>query len=200
MAKASNRARTREVLTSGGTEETDGWYTPTRVLDVVRKVGVIGLDPFWAPDCHVQPLLGLTKAQDGLKRDWLELVKWLVARHRLMETPIVFCNPPYSAMDVCSEKIVSEARRGCEVVSLVKAATDTEWFERMVWLSARAQCFVRGRLSHTNGKRVRSVTSIALPKGPATFASVLTYHGVRVRRFAVHAAQLGRLVVMNGGA
>lgn len=192
-------AKARATLTSSDTDE---WNTPNEVLDIVRKVGAIGLDPFFNRTCSTAPALGLTKADNSLERDWLGILQWAAtnpstaawrqrARLDFGEMPIAYSNPPYSIMEAVSVKVVTEARRGIEHISLVKAATETEWFDRLVWSSARAVLFFRGRLSHREAESAKT--------GPATFASVLAYHGVRTRRFAEAARPHGKIVLLNGG-
>ena len=181
-------AKARATLTSSDTDE---WNSPREIVDVVAQVGVIGLDPFFNATCHTSPIVGVTKKENSLQRDWSQLVRWARDSRGLSEDPIVYSNPPYSLMDACSDKIVAEARAGIEHVALVKAATETEWFEKLVWTTARAVCFLKGRLAHDEAETGKT--------GPATFASVLVYHGVRTRRFVAAAGRRGRIVLLNGG-
>ncbi len=59
----------------------------------------------------------------------------------------VFCNPPYGkAMKRWVEKCYLEFKRGCTVVALLPAKTDTRWFHSFVWQKAEIR-FIKGRLS-----------------------------------------------------
>jgi len=182
-------AKARSTLTSSDTDE---WNTPEHpVLDIVRAVGVIGVDPFWNSACVTHPIVGITKAENSLTRDWRDILKWCRETKGLGEWPLVYVNGPYSIAEAVAQKVVLEARNGCEVITLCKAATETAWFEHLCWRTARVVCFLRGRLHHVEAESEKS--------GPATFASALVYHGVRARRFAMAAHRHGRVIALNGG-
>lgn len=65
----------------------------------------------------------------------------------------VWLNPPYSKCREFIAKAAEEARKGCTVVCLVPARTDTRWFHEHVWDAATHRPrpgvevrFIKGRL------------------------------------------------------
>lgn len=175
----------------------DVWYTPATILDVVREFagGRIAVDPCWGVGCTTDPVIGVTEADDGLAVSWRALVELATERHRreLSRGPdrvepwraLVFCNPPYSSMAPWSRKVVDERGAGCEVVTLSKWESSTEWWDRLVWRSASAVCAIADRVSHTQPDRTSTV---------ARWPSALTYHGPRVEAFAAAAGRLGTVI------
>jgi len=139
------------------------WLTPADVLDVVRLVAPIELDPCAHPD-------GLVKAQieyrwdqgfDGLQKPW-------------GVRGLVFVNPPYGRslkpwMAKCAT-VAREHRDTTSVLALVPARTDTAWWGYCE--SADAICFWRGRIRFVGAP------------GPAPFPSALVYWGAHSDRFA----------------
>ena len=115
--------------------ERNDWQTPEVVLERVRRLGAIGLDPCTNPANPIGAGKYFTDAENGLLRSW-----W---GHGL-----VFVNPPYGQIKHWAEKIASESQQATllELVALVPARTDTQWWNRLVWSSAEAVCFWRGRL------------------------------------------------------
>lgn len=47
--------------------------------------------------------------------------------------PVIWLNPPYSKCREFMAKAAAEAKKGCTVVCLVPARTDTRWFHEHVW-------------------------------------------------------------------
>jgi hypothetical protein len=174
----------------------DVWYTPTSILEVVRQLagGRIAVDPCWGLGCLTDPVIGVTEADDGLALSWRTLVELAAERHRRERSrrahagvwrPVVFCNPPYSSMAPWSRKVVDERNAGCEIVTLSKFESSTEWWDRLVWSSAAAVCAISNRVAHTQPDRTSTV---------ARWPSALTYHGPRVEAFAAAAAELGKVI------
>ena len=64
----------------------------------------------------------------------------------------VFMNPPYGrTIGLFMRKALTEANRGCVVVCLVPARTDTAWYHDTV-IAGRAEVrFLRGRLRFNDG-------------------------------------------------
>lgn len=153
-------------------EGDDTWRTPPEVLDRVRRLGPIGLDPCTAPDNPVGAPVFFTELDDGLARSWAGF-------------GLVFCNPPYSQLRAAwGLKIAREGLRA-EIVSLVPARTETEWFREACWSSASAVCFWYGRLTFVGGE------------ASAPFPSALPYHGPRPEAFARAFEDDGRVVMLQ---
>lgn len=137
--------------------EKDDWQTPTEVLDVVRVMAPIGLDPCTTPDNPVGARRFYTPVDDGLRLAW-------------GPDGLVFVNPPYGRqIRAWVEKCVREAEHGVEIVALLPARTDTAWWR--IACRADALCFWTGRLAFVGADH------------PAPFPSVLAYWGDRRKRF-----------------
>lgn len=159
----------------------DNWRTPQHILELVREVRQIGLDPCPDPEnpAWVQATFA-AGATNGLDLDWTDLTTG-GAEHEL-----VYCNPPYGHQIAdWTSKAVVEAERGCEIVMLVPARVDTMWFA-MIWHHARAICFIRGRLTFEEAEH------------PAPFPSALAYWGKTPHRFAraCEDRDLGQVVML----
>jgi hypothetical protein len=121
------------------------WTTPPSVLDRVRVVSAIALDPCSNDASQVVAHRRCTGAKDegdGLVADWGEL----------SFDGLVFVNPPYGRQDLARwvDKMVAEAAAGCEIVALLPSSTGTKWFAKIA-ASAQAVCFWGpGRLSFGN--------------------------------------------------
>ena len=116
------------------TKETDRWRTPEEVLDCVRGVGPIGLDPFTESDNPVGARHIYTEEEDGLRAEWAGF-------------GLVFANPPYSAgwLKKVARKVAAEAGAGCEIILLVPSDTSTRWHQSLRE-TARAYCAPAKRL------------------------------------------------------
>jgi hypothetical protein len=143
----------------------DHWCTPDPVVEALKRFNhgkPPGLDPCSNPNSIVGARIewyGPPNGTDGL------LVPWAVRG-------LVYVNPPYSDKYAWMRKCHDEhAHRRKEIISLLPADTDTEWFHRFS-LAAQARCFWRGRLIFIGDKTY-----------PARFPSLLTYWGSRVARF-----------------
>ena len=117
-------------------KESDERYTPEDVLDVVRAVGPIVLDPCSTPDNRTKATHFYTFADDGLSQDW-----WEVTRGGL-----IFVNPPFSNLKKWVNKFAEESAKGCNIVSLLPGDTSTIWFQEIVWEKASAICYWKGRI------------------------------------------------------
>lgn len=136
------------------------WQTPPEVLDLVRQVAPIGLDPCTTKNNPVGAFEWIwPEVANGLDLPW-----W--PAHGL-----AFVNPPYGRqLAPWAAKIAAEGQRGMELICLVPARTDTRWW-RNIETAARV-CFWRGR--------IRFVGAPA----SAPFPSALGYWGPRPERFA----------------
>lgn len=136
------------------------WNTPDDVLELVREVfdGRIGLDPATDVSNPTRAVHIATPVTDGILMQWSKI-----------GLP-TFVNPPYGrALSVWAPKIADEGIRGCEVIALVPARTDTRWFQHIT--TAHALCFWKGRMTFKGAP------------APAPFPCVLAYWGPRAERF-----------------
>ena len=143
------------------------WRTPSDVLDLVRGVGIIGLDPCATLDKkHHFAAFNLTEDDDGLEHDWSTYVG---------EDALVFVNPPYGrALPHWVEMCATEAEScDIEIVLLVPSRTDTRWF-RLASESADARCLWYGRLRFEDAPSSAPFPSACFYWGPSPylFASI----------------------------
>lgn len=140
------------------------WNTPAVVLDLVRRVGPIGLDPCSNLTSIVGARVEVRREVDnldGLALDWGAIVR---------PGEVVFCNPPYGREigDWVAKCEIGSQRRGVQTIALVPARPDTRWWHD--WCAppaSQAVCFWRGRL------RFEGAPSCA------PFPSALVYWGPR---------------------
>jgi hypothetical protein len=153
------------------------WNTPANVIEAMCAFagGQIGLDPCSNAQSIVNAAVEyrLDRGEDGLKLPW--------------ETPdygLVFVNPPYGKeIKAWIQRCALYGAEGLDVVALVPARVDTQWFD-ICWRADQI-CFVRGRL-----------TFLGAPH-PAPFPSALVFWSQdqsRVGQFIAETAHLGHSV------
>ena len=128
---------TNGVRLSGKGKGWPHWTTPKSVLDVVREVGPIHLDPCSNEASQVFALRNWQS--EGLILEWAPIAAGGLA----------FVNPPYSLTKAFVEKVILEAALGTEVILLVAARTDTQWAHKAL-RSADSLCFWEGRIRFEN--------------------------------------------------
>jgi hypothetical protein len=141
----------------------DHWTTPGVVVELLHKFwdGPPFLDPCSNPRSIVGAKVewyGPPDGQDGL------VLPWSVTGGN-------FVNMPYSAKEEWMAKAHCEAYRGCEIIALPPANTDTAWFRHFGWPAAM-RCFWYGRMKFGGDRSYH-----------ARFSSVLVYWGRRPARF-----------------
>lgn len=190
------RAQARQVLMSSASVEL---YTPEVVLEPIRAFAPIAFDPFANPRALVRAQRSIVLPEDGLRVAWAD-------------DGLNFSNPPYGrALMACARKTVAEARRGCEIITLVAARTGTAWWRA---LAAPVWCAWAGRivfLEPDEQWRARVATARGLSdeeaqalvprrrvgdlvaNDAAPFEAALCYHGPLPEAFAVHFAAFGTI-------
>ena len=147
------------------------WNTPQKVVDLVKKMGEIGLDPCSNPNSLVgaRESLSLENGQDGLRAAW-------------NGRGLVYCNPPYGRVIAdWSRKMVMEGRGGTEIIALVPSRTDTFWMQLMLEY-CNLCLFWSGRL-----------TFLGAPSS-APFPSAIVYFGHREQLFCDVFGEHGKLL------
>ena len=145
----------------------EDWGTPQIVIDVLAPLGVIGLDPCGGSQSIVPAAQVLSDqfGADGLAVSW-------------SGCGLVYVNPPYGRkIGPWVDKMITEAKRGVEIVALVPGRVDTRWFGRLLDASAVVALW-RGRL-----------TFLGAPD-PAKFPSVVAYLGTKPERVKLFADTL----------
>ena len=148
----------------------DDFNTPRWLLDEVRKLGQITLDPCSNPWSTVRALVELdgSPGKDGLTADWRELAG---------PGGLVFVNPPYGrgCMSRWAPTIALNAAAPIETLALVKADHSTAWWD-VLRGSADAVVYLADRVRFEGAKKS--------PKGGARWPSALFYFGARRYVFA----------------
>lgn len=148
----------------------DSWNTPECVLDLVRKVGPIGLDPCSNSEAILTVGAAFSLTAGGLEADWDEL----------SGSNLIYVNPPYGReIGKWVDKCAYDANT--ETIALLPARTDAKWFQTC-WRAA-ALCFWRGRLRFVGAQ------------SSAPFPSVLVYWGARPYHFADVFSEVGKVVM-----
>lgn len=122
----------------------DTWNTPEWVLDLVRSVAQIALDPCsnqWST-VRAAREYRLERGEDGLLLPW-------------PTTGLVFVNPPYGKpVAAWAERMALHATHGCEILALIPANVGTRWFHAHV-ITADVLLFWRRRISFVERGVVR---------------------------------------------
>jgi phage N-6-adenine-methyltransferase len=142
-------------------KETDKWYTPPHIVDLVIQVlGAIDLDPCADNGKHVAAAHHYTAADDGLSQEWQGRV---------------FMNPPYSCPGKWIAKLQAEYESGrvTEAIALVPASTDTNWLSPL--LDTQPVCFWKGR--------IKFLDMSYQPKQSARQSHCLVYWGANSQKF-----------------
>lgn len=155
--------------------ERHDWETPDEILDLVRQLGLIDLDPCTSHENPCEAKAYLTHG--GLDTDW--------RLHMTDGIGLVYCNPPYGR-EVADwvYKCIHESFRGSEIVLLTACRPDTEWYDR-ARRSCSAWCEIKGRLTFRGAK------------SPAPFPSVAHYWGPKPHLFAHVFSTIGRVGVRS---
>ncbi len=136
------------------------WQTPPEVVELVRKVGRIGLDPC-ASESERSWFAAKNLTEIGIA------TRWILSKRR----GLVYVNPPYGReIREWIDKCIREATAGCEIIALVPSRTDTQWFRR-AWYTSEIRCFWHGRITFVGAQ------------APAPFPSALFYWGTRRHKF-----------------
>lgn len=142
-------------------KNSDCWYTPPQIVDLIQQcLSGITLDPCADDEKHVEACQHLTASDDGLSQQW---------------SGRVFMNPPYSCPSAWIAKLQEEFNCGRveEAIALVPVATDTKWFHPLI--SSNLICFWKGR--------IKFLDTNYQPKIPARQSHCLIYWGNNSARF-----------------
>lgn len=159
---------TRERMASSASAH---WCTPEKILEPIRQVNTIALDPCSNLYSIVEPKKAILPPQDGLALCWKDLVD------EVEGGGLIFCNPPYGKeVRYWIQKCAIESARGCEIVLLTAARTETKYFQNWVLGTAQRCCLLKGRVTFIDGTGQGR-------NNPAFFPSALTYWGPNPERF-----------------
>jgi hypothetical protein len=171
------------VLEQESPVETDERYTPFAVLQLVRQVAPIGLDPCTTMDNRTGARRFFTSKEDGLAQSWLVCPRG----------ELVYVNPPYSRGQLArwTAKIVDGWHEShTEIIALTPCDLGTKWATEL-FKHADAFAGWRGRISFVK------------PDGSydtgAKQPSILWYFGERATRFMRAFELHANVVNLHGG-
>jgi phage N-6-adenine-methyltransferase len=131
-----------EVMFSSESSE---WATPQEFYNELNKEFHFTLDPCATVE-NAKCDKFYTINEDGLKQDW--------------GGETVFCNPPYGReIGKWVKKAYEESQKGCTVVCLLPARTDTRWFHDYILGKAEIR-FIKGRLKFGGHKNAAPFPSM----------------------------------------
>lgn len=160
-----------QLMTSARTKTgRDDWETPDVVLERVRRIGHIALDPCTSYANPVDADRCFTESFNGLVQPWS------CSMH------LAYVNPPYSQMALWAAKMATEAELGVRIVALVAARPDTKWWRTML-NAADVVGFWRGRLKFVGAESC------------APFPSAVFGFNVSQRRFKAAFGDVADVVV-----
>src|SRR6266487_926576 len=108
------------------------YITPKKLFNGLNDEFHFVLDPCTTNDNPLNTPYFFTKENDGLSQSW-------------NYDGAVYVNPPYGNEIInWIKKSYEESRKGCTVVMLLPARTDTKWFHEYVYNKAEVR-FLRGR-------------------------------------------------------
>jgi hypothetical protein len=166
--------------------------TPPFVLDGVRKVGRIVLDPAPNPNSLVNPVWQVNyPLYSGLDVEWGQAVE--------TAEDVVFINPPYGRdhNQVWPVKFAQEAQKGTPMIALIAARTSEIWWhDYILGSSPTAILFFKGRIRHL----LLNLETLELKQeAGAKFPSCLVYWGPHLERFKAAFNERGAIWSRPGG-
>ena len=115
-----------ELMFSSKSDERE---TPKDLYDELNTKYNFVLDAAATKENALCPLF-FTKEDDALVKDWSPLLSNSCSSPSYWN---IWLNPPYSQLGVWIEKAYNEAKKGCIVVMLIPARTDTRAFHQYIY-------------------------------------------------------------------
>jgi len=124
--------------------DSDEWYTPSWLFDLLHKEFNFNLDP-----CSKENNLNCKNYfnENGLNQKWFGNV---------------FVNPPYSNISKWVEKCFNETKNCNVIVLLIPARTDTRYFHDYCMNAASELRFIKGRLKFSASKNSAPFPSVVV--------------------------------------
>jgi phage N-6-adenine-methyltransferase len=164
------------VFSSSRNGGSDNWQTPEKILEAVRRIAPIALDP--CSDRSNSTDASVFWTSKGLTYNWTILYY----------SGLVYVNPPYSKIAAWTEKIIKEAQEKIpkkrEIVLLVPSRTDRPWFQDALD-AAQLITFIRRRLRFKTARY------------DAPFPSALFYFGPRPGHARAAFSHLGKTLLLT---
>lgn len=159
----------------------DNWCTPQEVVDMLKFLGPIRLDPCSNSNSLIPAAFkyDLKDGFDGLETPW-DLTGMRYRFGPNVKDGYVYVNPPYGKTigSWTSRAAAVYKEHSTEIVMLVPARTDTKWWQGVIGETA-AVCFLKGRLKFKDAP------------SSAPFPSALLYFGKRTVEFCTNLSSKG---------
>lgn len=167
--------------------EKDTWRTPPEILDLVRMLGPIVLDPCTADDNPTGASLFYTAKNPAPSNG----AEWQTKR---FAERVTFANWPYSQNGAWARMLIEHADAvapfGQHVIGLANASSGTEWFDKITG-AAHATCFVTQRLAFIDPAPPHE-------KKPGNqWGTAIWYFGTEPDRFAEIFGSIGLVMVRH---
>lgn len=178
--------------------EKDTWQTPPEILDLVRTLGPIVLDPCTAANNPTGAQFYFTTGNPA-PADGAE---WFRRAQPASDEPpadaiiggVTFANWPYSQNGAWARMLIEHAEavapHGQHVIGLANASSGTEWFDKITGAAA-ATCFVSQRLAFIDPAPPHK------PKPGNQWGTAIWYFGIEPDRFAEIFGSIGLVLVRH---
>lgn len=181
--------------------EDQTFQTPPEFLELVRKVGWIGLDPFTAENNPTGAMYYCTEGTtpDGWTCDWTRVLEKAWGEDVRAARPVCFTNPEYGRkLGRFAKKVVQEACNGAQIITLTPSRTDTRWWHELAG-AASSGLFWKGRLTFYDAATGKPCETWNKKKEcwevtPAPFPCFVGYFGRQVDLFNEVFGPYGRLL------
>lgn len=203
----------KHTMREGG--DATRFFTPSHILDAVREIGPIGLDPCADPHARVaarrsimfwpmvyellQSLAPMPYQWDPLDPANIARMDEIAALDIIMGDglrefwgvdfgEVVYVNPPYGLKHngPWAKKCAEEGAQGRQIIALVPASVGAGWFKH--YWKADAICFVDGRIAFDH------MHETSAHKG--MFDSAIPYWGTNKARFREVFSAHGKVVLL----
>lgn len=165
MRETCNARMRLRALSSADAKDVN---TPRVILDAIKPMGPIGLDPFSNATSIVGAKLAWNEQDNSLVREWVG--------HGL-----VFSNPPFGDfIPIALAKMIEQAKRGAEQITLLPARIETGWFDTAAAAADVALWSGRVTFHGSPGNAPFPVCLLYFGDRRARFRRVLERHCVRI--------------------
>lgn len=144
------------------TSNTQDWETPQWLFDKLDKHFKFSLDVCATADNTKCKVYIDPRCANGLAVNWDDIDFGI---HKN-----IWCNPPYNNITQWVKKCYEESQKGCTIVMLIPARTDTKiWHE---YVSKGRVTLLKGRLKFSNSKNSAPFPSCSVVFGKQYDASI----------------------------
>ena len=151
--------------------QSDEWSTPQELFDALDEEFRFLCDAAASDENH-KALFWFTASDDALSFSWSDRFKVILG---IEWPPTFWLNCPYSKCRQFVAKAAEEAAKGCTVVMLLPARTDTGYFHQFIWDAEQHRPrpgvevrFLKGRLKFGNSQNSAPFPSMVVVFRPVS--------------------------------